>query len=175
MSIDSRDRFYLHLAEEISKQSNCLSGNFGSVIVKDDMVIGIGYNGPARGIRHCNLCRRAGSAPGQNYHLCPASHSEVNALLQAGGRERCIGSTLYLNSHNRKPDKVKYSSLAYNSALGFFPCDQCFKYIVNAGVAFVVTEGADGEPVRTSMLDAIEKFNAQLVKKEEDAKAVCVE
>jgi len=168
MSIDSRDRFYLKLAEEISKQSKCLSGNFGTVLVRDDMVIGIGFNGPARGIRHCNPCRRAGSAPGQNYHLCPASHAEVNALLQAGGRERCLGSTLYLNSHNRKG--IEYH---YNSALGFFPCDQCFKYIINAGVETVVTEGLNGEPVRTSMIDAIEKFNAQLVKEEIDAK-VCM-
>lgn len=172
MSIDSRDRFYLKLAEDLSKQSKCLMGNFGCVIVRDDMIIGCGFNGPARGIRHCNPCRRAGSAPGKDYHLCIAAHAEVNAIIQAGGRERCMDSTLYINSWNRKPDKIKYPSLAYNSALGNFPCDQCFKYIVNAGVKIVVNEGEKGEPVATFMVDAVELFNARLEVEEEDAKAL---
>jgi dCMP deaminase len=153
-----RDEFYLQLAEQISRASKCSKGNFGAVIVKDDMVIGLGYNGPARGVDHCNPCRRADCDPGSGYDKCIAAHAEVNAIIQAGGRERCLGSTLYMDSHNRKPG----CGGVYNTQLGFFPCDNCFKYIVNAGIDCVVHRGPDVAIKVVNIDDAINTFNAGL-------------
>lgn len=155
------DEFYVKIAEEISKASKCLRGNWGVVVVKDDAIIGTGYNGPARGITHCSPCRRASDPPGVGYEKCIAAHAEVNAIIQSGGRAKCLGATLYIGSHNRKPvDQTKY-----NSALGFFPCDNCFKYIVNSGIAKVVQRGAYGTPSTYSILNAIQKFNKHLSEK----------
>ena len=154
----NHDEFYLNLAEQISKTSKCLKGNWGAVIVRDDMIIGCGYNGTPRGVVHCNPCRRDSSAPGQDYHLCVAAHAECNAIIQAGGREKCLGATLYLDSHNRKPG----SGGAYNSAMGFFPCDNCFRYIINAGIHAVVIRGMDLKPLWITVSSAVAQLNKKL-------------
>ncbi len=130
-----KDKDYLVVAKEISKFSKCLKGNFGVVIVKNDVILGTGYNGPARGVKHCQPCRRESYPSGQGYEKCIAVHAEENALIQSGGRERCLGGSLYLASHNRDcggyNDKVR----------GFFPCNRCARLIVNAGIERVVVEG----------------------------------
>ena len=87
-----KNDFYLKLAEEVSRNSKCLRGNWGAVIVKNDMIIGVGYNGPARGVKHCSPCRRASLPPGKGYEKCIAAHAEVNAIIQSGGRQGCLGS-----------------------------------------------------------------------------------
>jgi len=130
-----KDEFYAGLAKKISDASTCLRSHFGAVVVKNDMVIGTGYNGPARGVNHCNPCYRAAFSSGQGYNLCKAVHAEVNAIIQAGGRAGCIGGTLYMGS-NRRPATVT----KYNSVMGDFPCDNCARVIVNAGIEWVVQE-----------------------------------
>lgn len=151
------DRFYLSVAETISRASKCLRGNWGTVIVKNDIVLGLGYNGPARGVKHCNPCRRDIYPPGKGYDKCIAAHSEVNALLQSGGRRECLGATLYLASHNRKYDGVG----SYNKVIPYFPCDDCFRYVVNAGIkTVVVLHGED--VVRYEVTDVVDKLNRSL-------------
>ncbi len=125
--------YYLNIANEVSKASKCLRSHFGVIIVKNDMIIGAGYNGPARGVKHCEPCRRADYPSGQGYEKCIAIHAEANAIIQAGGREGCLGATLYINSHN-KP----YNGTIYNKGMGDFPCDNCARLIVNAGIEWVI-------------------------------------
>jgi len=48
------DLYFLHIAKEVSKNSKCLSRQIGAVLVKDKAIISTGYNGPARGVQHCN-------------------------------------------------------------------------------------------------------------------------
>ena len=134
--------FYLGLAETISKQSKCHGGNWGVVIVKNDIILGTGYNGPARGVAHCNPCRRTGFQKGEGYDKCIAVHAEVNAIIQSGGRERCLGATLYIASHNRPWD----ASVKYNMGMGNFPCNNCARTIVNAGIKYVIQREERGEP-----------------------------
>jgi dCMP deaminase len=129
-----KDKLYLSIAREVSKFSKCLKGNFGAVIVKNDMILGSGYNGPARGVVHCNPCRRANSRSGEGYEKCIAVHAEENAIIQSGGRERCLGASLYLASHNRANE-------SYNASVeGFFPCNRCARLLVNSGVYSVIFE-----------------------------------
>lgn len=68
---------FLEIARTISKRSTCHRLNVGSVIVKDNRVISIGYNGPASGQPHCkgNACeltKKGGCAR--------SIHAEANAL-----------------------------------------------------------------------------------------------
>lgn len=137
----NKPEFYISIANKISDASKCLRSHWGVVVVKNDMIIGTGFNGPARGVAHCDPCYRANYPSGQGYHLCKAVHAEVNAIIQAGGRIGCLGATLYIGS-NKRPSVVT----TYNAGMGDFPCDNCARVIVNAGIEWVVQEedGADG-------------------------------
>jgi dCMP deaminase len=137
-----KDKYYISIAKEVSKASKCLRSHFGSVVVKDDMIIGTGYNGPSRGVSHCKLCRRVNDPPGAGYEKCIAVHAEINGIIQAGGRRGCLGATMYMSSHNRK-----YDGTRYNAGMGDFPCNNCARAIINAGIEWLVQE-ENGEVVR---------------------------
>jgi len=66
------------MAEELAKRSTCARNQVGSVITNAELtqVLGIGYNGNARGL--ANECDSA--VPGS----CGCVHSEANCLVKAG-------------------------------------------------------------------------------------------
>lgn len=70
---------YMRMAEELAKRSTCARLQVGTVITDATLanVLGIGYNGNARGF--ANGCDS--SEPGR----CGCIHSEVNALIKAPG------------------------------------------------------------------------------------------
>ena len=75
------EEVYMRMAEELAKRSTCARNQVGSVITNADLtqVLGIGYNGNARGLP--NRCD--GTEPGR----CGCIHSEANALIKAGASE----------------------------------------------------------------------------------------
>ena len=68
----------MRMAEELAKRSTCARSSVGTVIATGDLtqVLGIGYNGNARGLP--NSCDS--DEPGR----CGCIHSEANALVKAG-------------------------------------------------------------------------------------------
>jgi dCMP deaminase len=72
------EEVYMRMAEELAKRSTCSRNQVGSVIASADLtqVLGIGYNGNARGLP--NSCDSP--EPGR----CGCIHSEANALIKAG-------------------------------------------------------------------------------------------
>jgi dCMP deaminase len=72
------EEVYMRMAEELAKRSTCSRSQVGSVITTGDLtqVLGIGYNGNARGLP--NRCD--GTEPGR----CGCLHSEANCLIKAG-------------------------------------------------------------------------------------------
>ena len=74
------EEVYMRMAEELAKRSTCARTQVGSVIASADLtqVLGIGYNGNARGLP--NRCDRP--EPGN----CGCLHSEANALIKAGAQ-----------------------------------------------------------------------------------------
>jgi dCMP deaminase len=68
----------MRMAEELAKRSTCARNQVGSVITTADLtqVLGIGYNGNARGLP--NACDS--TEPGK----CGCIHSEQNSLIKAG-------------------------------------------------------------------------------------------
>jgi dCMP deaminase len=70
---------YMRMAEDLAKRSTCTRLQVGTVITdaRLENVLGIGYNGNARGLP--NRCDS--TVPGQ----CGCIHSEVNALIKAPG------------------------------------------------------------------------------------------
>ncbi len=113
------DIYFLRVAREVSKNSKCLSRQIGAVLVRDKSIISTGYNGPAKGVKHCNErdlefyakldntgirlreiteCPRRifGYKSGQGLHLCQAGHAERNAIIQAAKNGiTTLGATLY--------------------------------------------------------------------------------
>lgn len=152
----SKDLYYLEIAKTVSLRSTCLKANFGSVIVKDDKILGTGYNGSARGVVNCcdkGVCNREVKdkrIPGV-YTDCLAVHAEVNAIINSGGREKCLNSLIYVNySFIDLPDDHK----RYHADIAFpvsFPCRFCVREIINCGVEWIV--------VIDKSLDKIKRYN----------------
>ena len=74
------EEVYLRMAEELAKRSTCARLQVGTVITTPDLtqVVGIGFNGNARGLP--NRCDS--DEPGR----CGCIHSEQNALIKAGAQ-----------------------------------------------------------------------------------------
>src|SRR6266480_4756842 len=74
------EEVYMRMAEELAKRSTCARLQVGTVITTPDLtqVLGIGYNGNARGLP--NRCDS--TTPGS----CGCLHSEQNALIKAGAQ-----------------------------------------------------------------------------------------
>ena len=119
----SKDKYYLDIAEVVSKRSPCLRRQYGAVIVKNDEIISTGYNGVPRDCKHCETCKRVTEQRGENYSSCPSVHAEANAIISASRRDM-IGATLYLACNEKNA----------------FPCKDCQRVIINAGISKVITE-----------------------------------
>lgn len=112
-----RDSYFMEVAKLTSGQSKCMSRKIGAVVVLNNRIIGVGYNGPAIGIPHCVACKRTES--GKDLDLCPAIHAEANAIMEAlksCGREGITGATLYCTDR---------------------PCINCIKMLLSQGVTDV--------------------------------------
>jgi dCMP deaminase len=74
------EEVYMRMAEELAKRSTCARLQVGSVIASGDLttVLGIGYNGNARGLP--NKCDS--TEPGS----CGCIHGELNSLVKAGAQ-----------------------------------------------------------------------------------------
>ncbi len=132
------DRYFLNIAIETARRSNCVRRQHGAVIVKKRRICATGYNGPPSGHAHCDegACPRARSdtPSGWSHDNCIAIHAEANALLYSSPAER-EGATIYITG---------------------VPCFSCAKLIANSGVDEVVTEGEpyeDWDRVRNFLLD----------------------
>lgn len=142
------DQYFLNLCREVGKNSKCHSRKIGSVLVKDNIIIATGYNGPARGIPECRerlffddkiqrelakrcitissdigeVCPRQvlGYKSGEGLEWCNAVHSEKNCLLAAARLGTSTkGATMYIDAI-------------------VSPCTQCYSACVQAGIKEIV-------------------------------------
>jgi len=130
--MERRDKinYYLDIAETVSERSTCLRRHYGSVLVKNDIIISTGYNGSPRGIQNCSecgFCRRENCQRGTNYNLCPGVHSEMNSIINCD-RSEMIGSILYLVGKEIDNNYVNDAN----------PCALCKRLIINSGIEKVI-------------------------------------
>jgi len=81
----SIDVYMMGLAMMAASRATCSRRAVGCVLVNSlNHVISTGYNGPPRGMAHCNseLCPGMNAASGTFLDGCAALHAEWNALLQ---------------------------------------------------------------------------------------------
>lgn len=124
MNRPSREEYYMAIAHLASMRSTCLSRKVGAIIVKEDNPISFGFNGPARGVKHCEElggCPRRAKPDfksGAYLELCPASHAEQNAVAFAARHGiSTVGATAYVNT---------------------FPCKDCMNSLINAGIVKII-------------------------------------
>ena len=129
----SKENYYLDIAQTVAERSTCLRRKFGSIIVKNDVIVSTGYNGAPRGRKNCSdlgVCFREklGIPRGERYELCRSVHSEQNAII-AAPREQMLGSTLYMVCVSPEDGSVQS---------GTGNCMMCKRVILNAGIETVV-------------------------------------
>lgn len=134
-------------------RTHCVKFRVGAVIAYMDsgmqQILSTGYNGPPRGVEHCDEVGCAKDAGSR----CRGAHAEMNAIANAARAGiRIDGAWLF-------------SSLS--------PCIECAKHIINAGIIKVVylkqyaTEGPKKEEAELALklLESqieIEKFTGDL-------------
>lgn len=116
------DTYFYMMACLVAKRAPCLRRQCGAVIVKNKQVLSTGYNGPPRGIEHCDsrgCIREQLQIPhGERYEMCYSVHAEANAIIQAARNGVMIdGSDIYVTG---------------------FPCVMCTRMIINAGIKRVL-------------------------------------
>ncbi len=100
------DEYFMSIALIASSRSSCSKLHVGSVIVKDNRIVAMGYNGHIAGAIH-NSHERDG-------HEMSTIHSEMNAIADCAKRGVSLsGGTIYVTH---------------------YPCINCFKSIASCGV-----------------------------------------
>lgn len=126
---------FMELAETVATWSRDPSTQVGAIIVDEQKTVcGLGYNGFPRGVR--DLADRYEE---RTLKYAMIVHSEANAILNAQGRN-IRGATIYATK---------------------FPCTECVKLIIQAGIALVVSPKPD--PARNAS-DARWAANAEISK-----------
>lgn len=104
------DEYFMSIALLTSQRSPCSRLNVGSVIVKNNRVISVGYNGFISGAPHISRVRDG--------HEQSIIHSEVNATSDCAKRGvKLNGATIYVTH---------------------FPCVNCFRTIASCGIKEVI-------------------------------------
>jgi dCMP deaminase len=104
----ARNDFYMRLAVVVESGAKCLGSHVGAIIVRDDRVLGSGYNGTPAGFANCTEaergCRRCAlrldqpdqSLAGRLYDICLCVHAEQNAIATAARFGMAIdGAVIY--------------------------------------------------------------------------------
>ncbi|MFQ6098635.1 MAG: cytidine/deoxycytidylate deaminase family protein, partial [Armatimonadota bacterium] len=122
----------------VATRSTCLSRHVGAILVKERRILATGYNGPPKGLAHCDELggcyrRREGVPSGQRMELCRALHAEQNAIIQAA-------------IHGVR---LEEPIACYVTTM---PCITCAKMLINAGVKRIVYAGDYPDQLSMEML-----------------------
>jgi dCMP deaminase len=96
---------FMEIARVVSKRSTCFRLNVGAILVQDNRIISMGYNGEPPGYPHCSRPCNAGE--------CNTIHAERNAIDHRAVTKNCGKITLYVTDS---------------------PCASCAQAIIDAGI-----------------------------------------
>ena len=120
----SWDKYYMKIASVVSERSKDPNTQVGAVLVsKDNHIIGTGYNGFPPG---CDESPELWESPTKYDYVI---HSEMNTIIHSLGDTK--GSTLYTT---------------------LFPCNDCAKAIIAAGISEVFYLSGDDRFPKTKEL-----------------------
>jgi len=138
----SKPMYYLNIARAVAERSPCLRAKYGAIIVKDDVIVATGYNGPPRGTINCDeigCIKDALNLPHLiGYEICPAVHAEENAITNAArSGSSVLGGVLYLYGYDPRTGQTFPPER-------MIPCLRCRRKIINAGIVSVIVPNGDG-------------------------------
>lgn len=144
----SWDEYFMNMLEVIKTRSTCIRRQVAAVIVKDRQIISTGYNGSAKGLRHCEevgCLREIMNIPsGQRHELCRGIHAEQNAIIQASLHGVSIeGADIYITCS---------------------PCVLCSRMLINAGIKRIIYRGDYPDELA---MDMLKEAGIELVKYED--------
>jgi dCMP deaminase len=127
---DNWNDYFMGIARIVATRATCDRKHVGAVIVRDKTILSTGYNGSARGLKHCD---DEGHLMIEG-HCVRTVHAEINAIAQAARNGVSLDN-----------------SQIYITAL---PCWNCFKTLVNAGVNKIYyREAYRPDPITESAAD----------------------
>jgi deoxycytidylate deaminase len=129
---------YIVKASHLAKNSTCLRAKGGADIVKDNKIIGEGFNSPPGNLesqRRCNCSKDSYNKKITDKTCC--IHAEKRAIFDALRRnpEKLKGSTLYFTRINEKGNLI-YSGKPY--------CTGCSKDALDVGISEFVLFHEEG-------------------------------
>lgn len=138
------DHAHMTTAETYAQLSTARRAKVGCVIVKDNRIISIGYNGMPSGWD--NNCENESKWPDGTVQFLETKpevlHAEANAITKvARSSENCDGATIYST---------------------MLPCIECAKLIYQSGIKKVFYR--DQYPKGTKGLEFLEKCDIEIVK-----------
>lgn len=107
--------FFFSILDQVKTRSTCRHRQASAILVRDNSIISTGYNGAPGGLSHCidkDYCNK------ERYNLCVATHAEINAIVNAA-----------------KQGVSTENSILYTE---YFPCYDCMKVIINAGIVKII-------------------------------------
>lgn len=140
--------YYLDIAEVVAERASCVKTHKGCIIVKDDRIVSMGYNGSPRGRQNCidlGYCvKDKFNLPFDKcYELCRGVHAEMNAINAASYIDS-NGSSMFLVG-------VDANTMCYLD--GYEPCTICRRSIINAGIRDVYIRSDRDMFVRKVVID----------------------
>jgi dCMP deaminase len=130
------DEYFLGLAELAAGRSTCLRRQVGALLVAGRRVLATGYNGPPRGLPHCQeagcLREKMKVPSGQRHEICRAIHAEQNAILQAAQYGVAVQRATLYCTHQ--------------------PCAICTKLILNLDIYRLVLRNAYPDELALDLL-----------------------
>lgn len=144
---DQWDTYFLRVADAAAGNSKCLSRRIGAVIVSDDRrIVSTGYNGPPRGIPHCNercLCDDNLIEVLKSYDIDPKWASEQftcprKLIFNKMGKthhgsmlDLCIAGHAERNALLNVKQNIKDCTMYLTCGI---PCSPCMTEIINSGM-----------------------------------------
>lgn len=114
------DSYFMDMARKVAERSTCDRAHVGCVLVRDNRVLATGYNGSVSGMPHCDDVGH----DVVNEHCKRTIHAEMNAIIQCAIHGVSSKGAIVYVTH--------------------YPCYDCAKALVNAGVLVVNYEQTYG-------------------------------
>jgi dCMP deaminase len=150
----TKDDYYKSICDAVSKKSKCLSRQIGAIVVQEDSIVATGYNGPPRGMVHCD---KRFDECGVDSHYDSLQYEKIDNIDKSLVNKICprqllgykSGEGLHLcpaghaeanciNNAARNQTKI-YGGTMYMSCP--IPCKNCLISIINSGIKEIVVSG----------------------------------
>ena len=134
-----------------AEKSKCISHHVGAVIVKDDRIISVGYNGTPPGLINCCEVFDKDNFNRQEHHIWSSEneiHAELNALAYSAKTNIEVdGADVYVT---------------------ISPCNQCIKNLIPAGIKNIyylfLYDGSTLNPELLKKINVMEVPGAEQIK-----------